>query len=289
MRHFAVRAAFALGVLVAAAGCGNRNGSLVGYQPEGIANSGFLAVQVDTAGGTDGASAIVFLPPPSNRIRIYDDVNQKGYLPTDGLVAPVRTLSTGWSVYRSPISPYDPLASHVLLVRGSRDGAENALSPVTNTAVIPVGPAAGLVAGRDTLPLFPRAPVINSDAAPSIHADSLYFNVAAVSAAQTIFLEIVKSNVTLYIARFDRQPDLSFARSIEYENLPPGLGQTYSWHVDEYDSGERLVAATSVNGSFVVTPPKVNGAPVVWPSTPDHFLFRAWTIPGFVATRRTPR
>lgn len=290
MRHFAARAALALAILVAAAGCGNRGGSIAGYAPEGLANRAFLSVQVDSSGAALGASALVFMQVPANRVRIYDDVNGKGYQPAgDFVLQPERTYSSNWSVFRAPLPLYDPAASHVLLARGSRDGVENVLSPLSNVATIPAGDATTLIALRDTIPVAPRAPTVNPDASPSIKADSLYFRIGAVSAAQRIFLEVVKSRVTVYLAIFDRQPDDSFARTIVFENVPPVIGQTYTWHVDEYDAQSRRIAATTVDGSFVYFPPKVAGAPSEWPSTSDRFLFLPWTIPGMASPPRAAR
>jgi hypothetical protein len=284
MRRFAGWAALALAVV--ATGCGNRNGSLVGYAPEGYSNAASLTVQVDSSGGTLAATALVFMPVPVNRVRLYDDANLQGYVPDDALAEPERTYSSGWSVFRTTLSHYDNTASHVLLARGSRDGRENLQSPLSNAAAIPAGGAIDLIALRDTIPLAPRATTVNPDAAPSVHVDSLYFHIGTVAAAQSIFLEIVKGRVTQYLTLFQRQPNNSWARVIVYENIAPALGQTYAWHVDEYDHGARLIAGTSVNGSFVITAPKVTGSPFEWPTATNHLIFQPWTIPTpFVAAR----
>jgi len=282
-----VGATLALLLMIVSAGCGNRNGSLVGYRPEGQVNAGIMVVQVDTTAGALKATATVYMRSPTDRVRLFDNVNAKGFVPNDAINEPVRVLSSGWGVYNIPLSPYDPAADHVLLARGSRDtGPESVLSPLSNPATIPAG-SLELVAPRDTLPLAPRAPVIHADAAPEVKIDSLYFNVAAVAGAQSIYLEVVKGAVTQYLALFQRQANGTFAQTSVFENIPPALGQTYLWHVDEYDIGSRLIAATSVTGSFVVKPPKVSGAPIIWPTTPDHFIFvDNWTIPGFIARLR---
>jgi hypothetical protein len=279
-------AAVALAVLLA--GCGNRGGSLFGFTPEGVPNQAVLQAQVDTVGATLTASALVFVQAPTNRIRVYDDINNAGYQPTgDFEVQPSRTFSTGWAVYRVTLPTYDPAATHVLLARGSRDGAENVLSPLSNAATIPAGTAATLLAGRDTLPLFPRAPVPSPDAAPSVKIDSVVFHVAAVANAQRIYLEITLRGVTNYLAVFERQSNGSFLRTLVLENVPPRLNQTYLWHVDEYDTQFRLVAATTVNGSFVVGLPKVPNAPFVWPTAVGQYVFKPWIIPATVGPAQT--
>ena len=124
---------------------------------------------------------------------------------------------------------------------------------------------------------------------PTAPVDSLYFHVGVVPGVQRIFLEVVKSKVTDYLAVFDRQPDDSFARTFVFEDVPPQIGQTYQWHVDEYNDQARLVAATTVPGSFVIVAPKVAGAPFVWPTAPNHYIFAPWTIPGFVAVQTPQR
>jgi len=274
----------AVAVVALLAGCGNRGGSLVGFTPEGQANRAVLEAQVDTVGTTLTASALVFVQAPTNRIRVYDDINDGGFQPTgDFEVQPSRTFSTGWGIYQVTLPIYDPTASHVLLARGSRDGVENVLSPLSNAATIPAGTAATLLAGRDTLPLYPRATVPHPDAAPTVKVDSMVFHVGAVANAQRIYIEITLAKVTNYLAIFDRQLDGSFLNTLVLENVPPKLGQTYAWHVDEYDAQSRLVAATTVDGSFVVGPPKVPGAPFVWASDPGKFVFTPWSVSSFVA------
>jgi len=71
--------------------------------------------------------------------------------------------------------------------------------------------------------------------------------------------------------------------------VPPQLGHTYLWHVDEYDAQFRLIAGTTVDGSFVVGPPKVPGAPFEWPTDPSKFVFKPWTVSSFVARDAPPR
>jgi len=278
MRRIAGIAALALALF--AAGCGNRGGSLAGYSPEGVANRAVLQTQVDNVNGTLGVSALVFVQVPTNRVRLYDDVNSAGYLPAgDYSLEPARVFSTGWAAYSLPLPTYDSTATHVLLARGSRDGNDNSLSPLSNVATIPPGSGATLIAPRDTLPLSPRAPVPNPDAAPTVHPDSLVFQIAAVAAAQRIDLEVLYRGVTQYLVIFDRQPNNSFTATVTIENVAPQLNQTYAWHVDEYDGASRLIAATTVDGSFVSGTLRDPNNAYVWPSTSSHFVFKPWVIP----------
>jgi hypothetical protein len=278
MRRIAGIAALALALF--AAGCGNRGGSLAGYSPEGLSNRAVLQTQVDEVNGALTVSAVVFVQVPTNRVRLYDDVNNAGYLPAgDYSIEPARVFSTGWAAYTLPLPSYDSTATHVLLARGSRDGNENSLSPLSNAATIPPGSGATLIAPRDTLPLAPRATVPHPDAAPTIHPDSLVFQIAAVAAAQRINLEVLFRGVTQYLVVFDRQPSSAFTSTVTFENVAPQFNQTYQWHVDEYDASSRLIAATTVNGSFVAGTLRDSANAYVWPTAASHFVFKPWTIP----------
>lgn len=291
MRRLAGWAGVALLVATLAAGCGNRGGSLVNVIPEGNPNQGVLLAQVDTVDHVLSATALVYLQVPANRARLYDSVDNRGFVPFDAISEPLRTYSTNWSAFRVPILNYDPSSTHLLIARGSRDGLENALSPRTNPVFIPNGGILSLVPPRDTIPLAPRATQLHFDAPPLVHVDSLFLHIGTVAEAQRVVIEITKGPVTNYLAIYDRQAGNSFTRSYVFEDLAPELGQTYSWSVDEYNDVGRLLASTTRaqgTGGFIIDAPMVAGAPFAWPTDASHVLFDPWTIPPVLALARPP-
>lgn len=246
------REAVAVGALMIAfaiGGCGDNAGNPVGYSPEGQGSAAvlLLAPIADSTGMFVGLGATIFAPPPPDGFRLYLQPDGQGFRPaTEAPVPSVATLSSGWSIYNAVIGGYDPaLATHVV-ARGARDGVESVLSPVTNTAFIPVTDGAALL---NFQPVVITQPGDSTGIAPT-----LAWN--AVPGAVNYLVQIFDVNFQLRYAAYVGATvhQYGLGPGVIFEHLPL-RGGPHFMIVQGVNAGSRIFAVSLPPTFFNVTLP----------------------------------
>jgi hypothetical protein len=252
--RFFAAGACALALALAAVGCGDNGGSLLGFRPNGQGDVALLLadVQPRSAGDTSQVvvDAVIYDSTAADGFRLYVDPDGEGYHPATAFGAgPTKTYSIGVNEYRMRSLVFNPEVgvTNRYLGRGARGGFEGGLAPLTTEA--------GVTVLSNTLNLARRLDVPLVSPVDSAATDSLpLLTWAAVPGAARYLLRITGRNGVNYLVVVDGTSHQVEGAdpAIRIEDIPMRSGLLYRWEVEAIDGSNRLFARTRVTRALLV-------------------------------------
>ena len=242
----------ALVVALVTVGCGSNTGSLAGYVPEGQYNSAFLFADVQPKSPADSSQVwvygVVYDRTPTEGFRLYINPAGAGFRPAADVVAsPTKTYSTGYNEYRirSDVAP-DPTGWNDYLARGARRGMESSVSPLTEHAWVPPGPALDFARRLDVTLLAPP------DSAATDSTPTLSW--APTPGAARYLVRIRGRGGIVYLTLTDATTHrVEISAGIRFEDMPMRPGLLYRWEVLAISANNRLIGRTGTTRALLVT------------------------------------
>lgn len=246
MTRIPLRAALAGLVLAAVAaplaGCGNQDGSLVGYLPEGQSDEAILIIDPQPA--TPGDSSVVSVEantlfrPLVDGVRLYVDPNGEGYRPATSFVSSgTTTYSTGLSLATTPVT-VSTTGYNRFMAWGSRKGVQSGAAPLSQEAFLP---------GISPVDLLRRVDVPLVSPLDSANVDSTaLLRWSAVPGAARYIVQIIGRNGLQYLALVEggTQHQVRIGPGLIVQDIPMRDKGQYLWQAIAVDEGWRVIGLT---------------------------------------------